>query len=66
MTEPTRLNRPDRAALVRDTVRLLAVLAEADPTVSGATLILPDGTMQFVSVADALAMAGSGPARGRA
>ena len=63
MSDPTR---PDRAALVSDTMRLLAELAAADPTVSGVTLILPDGSMRYIDVAEALAMSGKGPARGRA
>lgn len=34
----------DRASLIR----LVAVLAEIDPTISGATLITPDGDTSFV------------------
>ena len=49
-----------------EVVRLLASLAAADPTVSGITLILPDGSMRYLDAADALAMTGAGPARGRA
>jgi hypothetical protein len=61
MPEPTRRKPPISPS---DAMRLLAALAAADPTVSGVTLILPDGSMRYLDAADALAMTGNGPARG--
>jgi hypothetical protein len=51
-----------RAEAIRLTNEYLAHQAAA--TVTGATLILPDGSTLYLSADDALAMAGSLPARG--
>jgi hypothetical protein len=32
-------------------IRILLALAEVDPTISGATLILPDGSMTYLAAA---------------
>ncbi len=51
-------NRPDDtttttdATLTRaDAIRILLALAEVDPTISGATLILPDGSVANIDAA---------------
>ncbi len=44
----------------------LATLANAGPTATGATLILPDGSTQYLSADDARAMHGDGKPGGRA
>lgn len=55
--------KPDRAELIRC---VLAVLAASGPSATGATLILPDGEVLHLDVADARAMTGQAPARGHA
>ena len=45
---------------------LLAAVAERDSTVTGGTIILPTGELRWLSVGDAKAMLGLGPAAGSA
>lgn len=58
--------RANRAGPIVVSASVLAAAARADPTVTGATLMMPDGTARYVSVADALAMIGAGRPAGSA
>lgn len=44
----------------------LAAMADLDPTISGATIISPDGECRYLGVDEAKAIAGIGPAAGSA
>lgn len=48
LSETTVLSQADRRATA---IRILLALAEFDPTVSGATLILPDGSVTYFAAA---------------
>ena len=44
----TAVTSEDRRALA---IRMLLALAEVDPTISGATLVLPDGSVTYLDAA---------------
>ncbi len=51
-TPPNTGRERSQAAQYRaEAIRILLALAEVDPTVSGATLILPDGTVAHIDAA---------------
>jgi hypothetical protein len=52
----------ERAAAIR---LAMAALAKAGPTATGATLMLPDGEVLHLNAADAHALAGRLPGKGR-
>lgn len=59
----TRNTKFDKAAALR---LAMISLAHAGPTATGATVMHPDGTMTYLSAADARALYGAKPARGHA
>ena len=59
-----RADNPSRAELVTLAMRYLA--DRAGPTATGATLMRPDGTITYLSAADARALYGSGKPEGTA
>lgn len=56
--------RPDRAGHIRFALDYLANAAA--PSVTGATLLMPDGSTTYLSAEDARAMHGTGKPGGRA
>jgi hypothetical protein len=59
-----KLGGQDKARAVAQAMQYLAI--EAASTVTGATLLLPDGSSLYISASDAQALYGRGTPRGRA
>jgi hypothetical protein len=56
----------ERPPMILTMAQSLVALALADPTVSGGTVFMPDGGCRYISISDARAMVGTGPAAGSA